>query len=136
MIHEFETYLYTAEAFNSEEAIAEYNRLMEIYNEGIDFSVCKSYLDAGESLVRNTGVYMFPRYLVSYALCDISAICIRLMYERDQEKGLAVYKKLCGLGGSMGYEEAMKALDLPLPYTEQAIVDTRNYLAEKLGMVE
>ncbi len=134
MIHEFETYLYTAGAFDSRKAIDEYNRLTGIYNDGVDYSVCKAYMDAGASLVQDKGIYMFPRYLVSYALCDITAVSIRLMYERDREKGLTAYKKLCGLGGSMGYDDAMKALDLPLPYTEQAIVDVRDYLAGELGL--
>ena len=136
MTHEFETYLYTADAFDPKQAIAEYNRLIKIYDAGIDYTVCKSYMDAGASLVQNKGVYMFPRYLISYALCDISAVSIRIMYEKDKDKGLAVYKHLCKLGGSMGYDDAIKALNLPLPCTEQAIVDIRDYLAGKLGLVE
>lgn len=135
MIHEFETWLYSVGAFDSGRAVAEYNRLVGIYDAGVDYSVCKSAMEAGAALVQNKGVYMFPRYLISYALCDISAINIRLICERDKEKGLAAYKKLCGLGGFMEYRDAMKALDLPLPYTEQAVVDTGKYLAEKLGLI-
>lgn len=134
MTHEFETFLYTAGAFAPEAAIAEYNRLTEIYNPGVDYSVCRPYMDAGASLVQDKGVYMFPRYLISYTLSNISAISIRLAYEEDREKGLATYKKLCGIGGSMGYDDAMKTLGLPLPYTEQAIAKIRDYLAEKLGL--
>lgn len=134
MTHEFETFLYTTDTFRSEAAIAEYNRLTRIYAPGIDYSVCRAYMDAGALLVQDKGVYMFPRYLISYALSDISAISIRLAYEADREKGLAVYKKLCGLGGSMEYDEAIKTLGLPLPCTEQAIVAVKEYLAGKLGL--
>ena len=133
MIHEFETFLYTKK-FDAQETIAEYNRLSEIYDAGIDYSGCRAYLDKGTSLVQNKGIYMFPRYLISYAMSDISAISIRLQYEADKEKGLAVYKKLCGLGGSQEYDGAMEALGLPLPYSEQAIMDVKDYLAEKLGL--
>ena len=91
-------------------------------------------MDKGAFLVQNKGIYMFPRYLISYAMSDISAISIRLQYEADKEKGLAVYKKLCGLGGSQEYDGAMEALGLPLPYSEQAIRDVKDYLAEKLGL--
>lgn len=35
----------------------------------------------------------------------------------------------------MGYDDAMKVLNLPLPYPEQAIVDVRNDLVGKLGVV-
>lgn len=59
------------------------------------------YLDKGASLVQNKGIYMFPRHLISYAMSDISAINIRLQYEADKDKGLVIYKKLCGLGGSI-----------------------------------
>lgn len=134
--HEFETYLYTTDTFDSKETIATYNRLIEIYDVGIDYSVCKSYMDMGALLVQDKGVYMFPRYLISYALSDISAISIRLMYEKDKEEGIAIYKELCDLGGSMGYDDAMKTLGLPFPYTEQAIIDVRNYLARKLVLAE
>ena len=136
MTHEFETFLYTADAFHSKAAIAEYNRLTAIYDAGIDYSVCEVYMDAGALLVQNKGIYMFPRYLISYALSNISAIGIRLAYEADKEKGLAVYKKLCGMGGCMEYKDAMKALGLPLPYTEQAVIAAKNYLAGKLGLTE
>ena len=133
MIHEFETFLYT-EKFDAQEAVAEYNRLSEIYDAGIDYSGCRAYLDKGASLVQNKGIYMFPRYLISYAMSDISAISIRLQYEVDKEKGLAVYKKLCGLGGSQESGGAMEALGLPLPYSEQALRDVNGYLAKKLGL--
>lgn len=136
MIHEFETFLYTADAFQSEAVIAEYNRLTKGYDAGIDYSVCRTYMDAGALLVQNKGIYMFPRYLVSYALSDISAISIRLAYETDKGKGLAVYKRLCEMGGSMEYDDAMKSLGLPLPYTEQAIIAVKDYLAEKLELAE
>lgn len=42
-----------------------------------------------------------------------------------------VGSEACGLGGFMEYDEALK---LPLPYTEQAIVSVRDYLAGKLGI--
>ncbi len=132
MTHEFETFLYKADTFDSAAAIAEYNRLTEIYEAGADYGVCRSYMDAGALLVQNKGLYMSPRYLISYALSGISAVGIRLMYEKDRENGLAVYKKLCGMGGSMEYDEAMKVLGLPLPYTEQAVSDVRDYLADRL----
>lgn len=135
MNHDFETYLYTTETFEPGKAIREYNRLLMMYDTGIDYSICGEYMDAGAFLVQNKGLYMFPRYLVSYALCDISAISIRLMFEKDREKGLAVYKNLCGLGGSLEYRDAMQTLGLPLPYTEQAIVDVRNYLMKKLDLL-
>lgn len=134
MTHEFETFLYSADTFQSEAVIAEYNRLTELYDAGIDYSVCRAYMDAGALLVQDKGIYMFPRYLISYALSDISAISIRLAYEADKEKGLAVYKRLCEMGGSMAYDDAMKSLGLPLPYTEQAVIAVKDYLAGKLGL--
>lgn len=134
MTHEFETFLYTADGFHSQAAIDEYNRLIEIYDPEADYSVGKTYMDMGSSLVQNKGIYMFPRYLISYVLSDISAVSIRLICEADRERGLAVYKKLCALGGSMNYDDAMKAIGLSCPYTEEAILHVRDYLAGKLGL--
>lgn len=134
MTHEFETFLYTADGFHSQAAIDEYNRLIEIYDPEVDYSVGKTYMDMGSSLVQNKGIYMFPRYLISYVLSDISAVSIRLICEADRERGLAVYKKLCALGGSMNYDDAMKAIGLSCPYTEEAILHVRDYLAGKLGL--
>ena len=134
MTHEFEAYLYTADTFEPQAAIREYNRLTEIYDPGVDYSVCRDSMDAGSSLVQDMGVYMFPRYLISYALSNASAVSIRLIYEADRESGLALYKRLCEIGGSMEYNDAMKALGLPLPYTEEAVASVRDYLAGKLGL--
>lgn len=46
------------------------------------------------------------------------------------------YKRLCEMGGSMEYDDTMKSLGLPLPYTEQTVIAVKVYLAGKLGLAE
>lgn len=73
-----------------------------------------------------------PQFVKPHLITILEEINIRLQYEADKDKGLAIYKKLCGLGGSLEYDGTMEALGLPLPYSEQAVMDIKDYLAEKI----
>lgn len=131
--HEFETFLYTNEDATEEEIIKRYMELDEIYSGGLDTLDEKEFLEQGASLYINMGLYMFPRYLISYVLSDITAIMIKKIYDDNKEEGLRLYKELCELGGTLEYSDAMKYLGLQLAYTEEAVEVARESFMELLN---
>ena len=71
---------------------------------------------AGCDLFTNTAIYMFPRYVVSYALSIVCAQQLKAAYDADPVDGWARYHALCASGGSKLYAETLAAAGLELPY--------------------
>ncbi len=133
MTHEYETFLYLNPEATAQERIDKFNELEMLYFPGVE-SVDEDLLSQGCSLYANMGVYMFTRYLISYSLSDISALYLSSIYTEDKEKGVALYKKLCSFGNSMGYDEAMRELGLEPAYSEAAVRAARDYLEKQLSL--
>lgn len=114
--HEFETYLYTHEDASNEEWAAAYVDCMKQYSPTVDTSEMETLSKQGAGLFGNMGVYMFPRYLISYALCDMCALAMKQKRAEDPEKAWESYMTLCAAGGSMGYAELLKLAGLSPAY--------------------
>lgn len=71
---------------------------------------------AGCDLFTNTAIYMFPRYVVSYALSIVCAQQLKAAYDADPVDGWARYHALCASGGSKLYAETLADAGLELPY--------------------
>ena len=134
MTHEYETYLYSNPEASNEEREAKYIELLQEYNDGVDPSDLLEYMKQGSSLFSNMGVYMFPRYLISYALSNLCAISFRCLFDEDKKKGLALYEKLCSLGGSLDYNDAMKAIGMVPAYQEEALQEAKAYFKRRLNL--
>jgi len=132
--HEYETYLYNNADATMKERGEKFFELMKEYNPGVDYSGLEKYYKAGTSLFSNMGVYMFPRYLISYALSNVCAINFRCLFDQDKKEGLACYEKLCRLGGSLDYKEAMNAIGMIPAYEKEAVIRTREYFMKRLDL--
>ena len=71
---------------------------------------------SGCDLFTNMALYMFPRYVVSYALSIVCAQQLKAAYDADPADGWAKYHALCASGGSKLYAETLAEAGLPLPY--------------------
>ena len=54
-------------------------------------------------------------------------------YDDNKAEGLSLYKKLCELGGTLEYVDAMKYLGLQIAYTEEAVEVARESFMELLN---
>ena len=84
------------------------------------------------SLLRNMGVYMFPRYLISYALSEMCAMDLFFLKRRNREGALAAYSELCSQGGDKSYVEILAQAGLEPSYKEgrvkKVMEEARAYL--------
>ena len=133
MTNEFETFLYNNEDATEDEIINKYMELDKIYNEGLDISDERESLEQGAAMYANMGVNLLPKYVISYVLSDITALTIKKIFDANKEEGLHLYNKICELGGTMEYVDAMKYLGLELAYTEKAIDVARESFMELLN---
>lgn len=120
-VHEFETYLYTHPDASNEEWAEAYTKITEEYIPQIDLTDVRHLLEKGSSLFSSMGVYMFPRYLISYALCDICALEMKGKSLENPEEAWNSYVHLCEAGGSIKYEDLLNNCGLSIPYEEGSV---------------
>ncbi len=68
-------------------------------------------------------IYMFPFYVISYALSAMAAQQLKAAYDKDPRDGWARYHALCAAGGSLSYKEAMLSAGLRLPYLPETVAE-------------
>ena len=78
-------------------------------------------------------LYMFPKYVISYALSAMCALQFGKRMVEDKESTWNDYLKLCSAGGSKSYPELLKLANLSLAY-EDGIVASATEYAKKILM--
>ena len=76
----------------------------------------------------NMGVYMFPRYLISYALSDVCAIEFKSQLDDNEQEALENYTTFCSTGGSLPFDEILKKANLSKAYEVESVKKTAAYL--------
>lgn len=132
MTNLFENYIYLNPDISMKERIDEYNRLNDIFDPGVDASMFKEYIDGGVRLFKSMGVYMFPKYLISYSLSEIGAMAFMQRYSEDRKKAWEDYVTFCKAGGSKPYVELLEIAGLEVPFKEGAVGRATKYIRELL----
>lgn len=134
--HEYEDWLYANPDASAQQRIDTFNAVFAAYGGGVDYSETAALDGAGAQLYRSIGVYMFPGYLISYALSDMGALEFRARWEADPAAALADYRTLCGLGGSLDYDGLLAAAHLHTAYAPGAAARAAQTLAAALAECE
>ena len=115
-IHTFETWLYEHPDASLSQWAEEFDRTEKVFGRAQNNEPWRQQVLAGCDLFTNTAIYMFPRYVVSYALSIVCAQQLKAAYDADPVDGWARYHALCASGGSKLYAETLAAAGLELPY--------------------
>ena len=115
-IHTFETWLYEHPEASLEEWAAESDRIDKSFGRNHNNEPWRQQVLSGCDLFTNMPLYMFPRYVVSYALSIVCAEQLKAAYDADPADGWARYHALCASGGSKLYAETLADARLRLPY--------------------
>lgn len=132
--YEYEAWLYTHVDATTEERIARHNEIYAAYQPAIDFSESADALAQGVGLWQNMGLFMFPAYLVSYALSDVCALELRRRSEQDFAAAWADYKTLCAAGGSRDYPALMDLAHLPTAYAPGSAKTAAEFVRSALNL--
>ena len=133
MFHEFETFVYTHPDAAIQEWIDKFNELSDIYNPGIEY-VNPELREQGCVMCMNSNVFSFPRYLITYSLCDLSACYLAAEFNKNKERGAELFKKLGEIGGSKDYADSLGSLGLKPAYEEEVIKEIAEHLEDKLQL--
>ncbi len=135
MFYEFETFVYTHPYADIREWIDKFNELSDIYNPGIEY-INPELREQGCVMCMNSNVFSFPRYLITYSLCDLSACYLAAEFKKDKTRGAELFKKLGEIGGSMDYANSLESLGLKPAYEEEVIKEIAEYLKAALHLSE
>ena len=120
-IHTFETWIYEHPDASLAEWAEMFDRTERSFGRGQNNEPWREQMLAGCDLFTNTPLYMFPRYVVSYALSIVCAQQLKAAYDADPAAGWARYRALCASGGSKPYAETLEGAGLSLPFAPGAV---------------
>lgn len=127
-IHEIETYLYNNPNASQQDRIDSHYRILKEFNPNINSGDLEKYHKEGAPMFTNMGVYMFPRYLISYALSDVCAIEFKSQLDDNEQEALENYTTFCSTGGSLPFDEILKKANLSKAYEVESVKKTAAYL--------
>ena len=130
---EFEDWLYAHPEATAQQRIDKDLEISRSYNPGVDYAALEELQRQGTSLYQDMGVYMFPGYLISYALSDMGALELSERSEADFGRAWADYEALCAAGGSLDYDDLMSTAHLSTAYADGAVARAAEYLRRALG---
>lgn len=132
--HEFESWLYENPKASAQERIDRFNQTMLQYTPGVDRSEGLELQEKGTSLFRNMGVYMFPAYVISYALTDMGALELRERAQADFPAAWRDYRALCAAGNTKDYPGLLETAGLHTAYAPGAVARAAQTAARALGV--
>lgn len=130
-IHTFETWLYEHPDASLAQWAEEFDRIEKSFGRSRNNEPWRKQVLSGCDLFTNVALYMFPRYVVSYALSIVCAQQLKAAYDADPADGWARYHALCASGGSKPYAETLSDAGLPLPYAPGVVESLAQDLARQ-----
>jgi len=131
-IHTFETWLYEHPDASLTQWAEEFDRIEKSFGRARNNEPWRKQVLSGCDLFTNVALYMFPRYVVSYALSIVCAQQLKAAYDADPADGWARYHALCASGGSKLYAETLSDAGLPLPYAPGVVEKLAQDLSRQL----
>lgn len=131
-IHEFNTWIYTHIGATFEELVAKEKEIARLYNPNLDNGELEMYYAQGSGLIRNMAIYMFPRYVISYALSEICAMDLFREMQENPMTAWESYEKLCSTGGRRNYPDTLAQAGLEPAYAagrvHKVVAFARDYI--------
>ena len=122
-VHELNTWIYTHVGASFDEINEKWMEIQCSYYPNVSYGEMEEEEKKGAGLLRNMGIFMFPRYLISYVFSEMCAIDLFMEYLKDKDKALDSYNRLCRVGGSKSYPEILSAAGLEPSYNKGRVKD-------------
>lgn len=122
-VHELNTWIYTHVGASFDEINEKWMEIQSSYYPNVSYGEMEEEEKKGAGILRNMGIFMFPRYLISYVFSEMCAIDLFMEYLEDKDKALDSYNRLCRVGGSKSYPEILSAAGLEPSYKKGRVKD-------------
>lgn len=131
-INEYESWIYNNPDSSLHEKAMKYEEMERLYDSSYDNSELIEYIEAGGKIINNMALYMFPKYVISYALSAMCALQFGKRIVEDKESTWNDYMKLCSAGGSKSYPELLKLANLNPAYEAGTVASATKHAKKML----
>ncbi len=130
---EFETFIYENPKASAQERIDKFNELYALYMPGVKI-MDEDLMAKGAALYKGFNIFGMPRYVITYSLCNLSAVYLANEFKKDKKKGAELFIKLGEIGGTMDYNDAIAYMGLKSSFSEEVIREVGHYLESDLEL--
>ncbi|HET7529109.1 MAG TPA: M3 family oligoendopeptidase [Candidatus Saccharimonadales bacterium] len=130
VVDEFQHWVYDNPGVSPAERDEAWTGIYSKYLPAIDFKGAEEYRN-----VRWYGqghIFSSPFYYIDYALAELCAMQIGLLSEKDYQKTVRMYLKMCKLGGTKSFLEAVDYAGMRSPFSEKLIKDIAGHVKSVL----
>ena len=120
VVDEFQHWVYKNPDASLERRDKSWAKLYAKYLPFVDFSGSEKYLSVRWYAQRH--IFAAPFYYIDYALAETSAMQLGLLAAKDHANTMKKYLKMCRIGGTKGFLEALDYADLKSPFDEDLII--------------
>ncbi len=129
VVDEFQHWVYKNPSSSISKRDEVWAKLYSKYLPFIDYSGLEKYTSVRWYAQRH--LFTVPFYYIDYALAETCAMQLGLLAAKDHKKTVKEYLKLCRIGGTMSFLEALQFGSLQSPFDENLIISLKNE-AEKI----
>lgn len=134
VVDEFQHWVYENASATPAERDAAWDRIWDVYKEGLDFSGVEQYKAA--RWYAQGHIFAAPFYYIDYAIAETGAMQLALIDATDHERALEIYLDLCRIGGTMSVLNIFKTAGLRSPFDPEVMRDLMAHAASELGIEE
>lgn len=135
VIDEFQHFIYENPNAAIEEVEAKYIQILRHYKPSTNYAD-NTFLKKGGHWRSMTNVISAPFHNISYALSTVCALQFWKKSQEDFEGAWHDYLRLCKVGGSVGFKEALKIANLKSPFEEGTLKEVVGFVTEWLEGVD
>jgi M3 family oligoendopeptidase len=134
IVDEFQHWVYEHPSATMDERDEAWDRIWDIYKEGIDFTGVEQYKHA--RWYAQGHIFSSPFYYIDYAIAETGAMQLALIDAEDRDRALDIYLNLCRIGGTMSVLNIFKSAGLRSPFDPDVMRDLMSHAASELGIEE
>ena len=115
LVDEFQHEIYENPNMSSEEKSAVWRRLEKVYLPHRKYDGTPNF-ESGRWWHRQGHIFSDPFYYIDYCLAQTCALQLWQIGESDRDEAMALYRRLCKLGGSMSFTNLLQEVGIKSPF--------------------
>ena len=131
-VDEFQHVVYEKPDLTPSERLDVWRELEKKYMPWRDYGDDNDFFEKGGWWYHKLHIFHYPFYYINYTLTTMGALEFKKKMATDKEACWKDYKKLCEIGGSLGYKDALRSADLAIPFEDGAVKRAVSYAIEIL----
>lgn len=132
VVDEFQHWVYENPGATATERDERWCLIAEDYSPVVDHSGYEQYRKA--RWYGQAHIFVSPFYYIDYALAETCAIQLALLATNDHSKALKTYIKMCRIGGTKSFLEAVEYGGMRSPFDSSLMKELMEYAARETGL--